>query len=174
MARRRKTKKSNNSNPNAVRRKFNALKIKKQSRIKCDLLQPVWNDHLSINKNMKDVGISNDPNQIPLKDTERTEKHKIILDSIKDFANSHEKADAKCTTYEEEFLSYLLDKYGEFELDNSTIDMSKVDWEKMRFDRRNIYQYTPSQLRKMMKRFVNNRKQFGKYVQCKIKSIEGK
>ncbi|KAI4471091.1 hypothetical protein MML48_1g19249 [Holotrichia oblita] len=159
-----------------VNRKRLRNKLHKVGNIECKEIKQAWDRNKSVQINLKEMGLSYDPNQtIKIPNNKKQLKTKIITTSSewieeeieeveipkKHVAEELEK-DAKAPRVklfrlpkgQVEWITYLMDKYGN-------------DFKAMVKDKRNYNQETWKQLRAKIKRFKSIPEQYSEYIKNK-------
>lgn len=144
----------------------------------CKALKNAWNDKKSAMKNLRDMGLADDPNkviEIPSfkkqqmkkakqlhRDVEseenitktRTPPKLNVMKELENEAKAPRKRGLMLPKGQVEFLTYLLDKYGH-------------DYKAMVKDKKNYYQETWKQLRAKIKTFMGIPKQYAEYLEAR-------
>ncbi|KOB69434.1 Nucleolar protein 16 [Operophtera brumata] len=162
-----------------LNRKRMHLKQKSTGNVKFKVINDAWNHSKSSHRNLKNMGLVNDPNKaikIPnFKEMKMKQAKKIVNDdeseeeeevqrpppAKKEIAEILEK-EARAPRARKfmlpksqvELITYLLDKYGQ-------------DYKAMERDKKNYYQETWKQLRQKIKTFMGIPKQYGEYLASK-------
>lgn len=149
---------------------------KKQSKagvkVEVGLLRDNWNLKKTVIGNLKDLGLSYNPNKIPKIEAESL-KHLKFMNNEKvksvESTNTEEKKSTQFTEKLEEHAKSLKKKGG-FRFSNEQVmfityllDKHKYNYKAMARDPRNHYQETPSQLKQKIRRFMNVPEQFAVY-----------
>ncbi|XP_005089624.1 nucleolar protein 16 [Aplysia californica] len=155
-------------------RKKNWKKAKGTPTIKCDEIKAAWDETKSVKRNMRDMGLSADPNKTlrlprvkPLKmgtldvemeiDLEKTPTKTFVVDDLE--VKSKIAGKKKMTMSDEDagFCVYMMDKYGD-------------NYVAMARDERNYYQDTPKQIQRKINRFKSIPKMYDVYAESKKES----
>uniref|UniRef100_A0A1E1WRG9 Nucleolar protein 16 n=1 Tax=Pectinophora gossypiella TaxID=13191 RepID=A0A1E1WRG9_PECGO len=163
--------------------KLNRKRMNKHQRstgdVQCEAIKEAWDPKKSSLRNLKEMGLANDPNKaikIPsykrdqLKrakkivnlgesDEEEEEEPKIVpksevVERLEKEARAPRQRKFMLPKSQVEFLTYLLDKYGH-------------DYKAMERDKKNFYQETWKQLRAKIKTFMGIPKQYGEYLKAR-------
>ncbi|VVD00597.1 nucleolar protein 16 [Leptidea sinapis] len=156
-------------------------KLRSTGQVNCKVLKEAWSNKKSSLRNLRDMGLANDPNKVIKIPNLKEEKLKIAKKIVNpDLSDSDEelitvkKTPSKKSVAEQlekeakaprerrfmlpkgqvEFITYLLDKYGH-------------DYKAMAKDRKNYYQETWKQLRAKVKTFMGIPKQYGEYLESR-------
>ncbi|CAF1165817.1 unnamed protein product [Didymodactylos carnosus] len=134
----------------------------------CTLIRDNWDDKLSVMNNYAEFSLVHDVNKAfpipktkqlidPNHDKKKIEKKKKVPDKIhireemEEDANTERVKSLRISDPNRLFCIYMLEKYG-----TNYLAMSK--------DHRNDYQETPKQLERKMKKFMNVKKAYQKYL----------
>lgn len=163
-----------------LNRKRMHLKQRSTGEVNCKPIKDAWDFKKSSLRNMKEMGLANDPNKvikIPNFKQEKVKLAKRIVNQEESDDESEEEVvqpvvkkevveilekEAKAPKPRRfmlpkpqvEFITYLLDKYGH-------------DYKAMERDKKNYYQETWKQLRAKVKTFMGIPKQYGEYLASK-------
>ncbi|XP_047025459.1 nucleolar protein 16 [Helicoverpa zea] len=163
-----------------LNRKRMHLKQRSTGEVNCKPIKDAWDFKKSSLRNMKEMGLANDPNKvikIPNFKQEKVKLAKRIVNQEESDDESEEEVvqpvvkkevveilekEAKAPRPRRfmlpkpqvEFITYLLDKYGH-------------DYKAMERDKKNYYQETWKQLRAKVKTFMGIPKQYGEYLASK-------
>ncbi|KAJ2951028.1 hypothetical protein O0L34_g5401 [Tuta absoluta] len=162
-----------------LNRKRMHRKQKSTGEVQCEAIKEAWDPKKSSLRNLKEMGLANDPNKaikIPshkqeeLKrakkminlgesDEEEEEETKIVaksevIEKLEKEARAPRKRRFMLPKGQVEFITYLLDKYGH-------------DYKAMERDKKNFYQETWKQLRAKIKTFMGIPKQYGEYLKAR-------
>ncbi|XP_075221391.1 nucleolar protein 16 [Lycorma delicatula] len=154
-----------------VNRKRMRNKLQKTPSIKCDQVNKEWERHKTVRQNLRSMGLAYDPNLAiripktvikPLEDEKLEEKprppripKKIhVAQALEEDANAPREKTFRLPKSQVQWLSYLLNKYGE-------------DYKAMSRDDKNYYQETWKQLRAKVKQFKSIPEQFGEYLESR-------
>merc|ERR1712179_320535 len=111
-----------------------------------------WDAKKSMSQNLKDIGLSVDPNKsVPIK-TLRQE----VIEALEKNSKSKTKSKFKINDDTAQFCIYMIELYGD-------------DYTAMSRDKRNFYQDTPSQIRRKIASFKRTTDQWNEYQQMKEK-----
>ncbi|XP_063381305.1 nucleolar protein 16 [Cydia fagiglandana] len=163
-----------------LNRKRMHLKQRSTGQVNCKTLKEAWDMKKSTLRNLKEMGLANDPNKaikIPNYKQEQLKRAKKIINQ-EESSESEEDTEVKIIPKKEvverlekearaprerkfmlpkgqvEYLTYLLDKYGH-------------DYKAMARDKKNFYQETWKQIRAKIKTFMGIPKQYGEYLQAR-------
>ncbi|XP_063622092.1 nucleolar protein 16 [Cydia splendana] len=163
-----------------LNRKRMHLKQRSTGQVNCKTLKEAWDMKKSTLRNLKEMGLANDPNKaikIPNYKQEQLKRAKKIVNQ-EESSESEEDTEVNIIPKKEvverlekearaprerrfmlpkgqvEYLTYLLDKYGH-------------DYKAMARDKKNFYQETWKQIRAKMKTFMGIPKQYGEYLQAR-------
>ncbi|CAH4037997.1 unnamed protein product [Pieris brassicae] len=163
-----------------LNRKRMHLRQKSTGTVNCKALKEAWNNNRSTFRNLRDMGLVNDPNKaikIPSYKEEQLKIAKKIVDpdeleseepkvvkskprkmavveKLEQEAHAPRERRFKLPKGQVEFITYLLDKYGH-------------DYKAMAKDKKNYYQETWKQLRAKIKTFMGIPKQYGEYLKAR-------
>ncbi|CAH1636560.1 unnamed protein product [Spodoptera littoralis] len=164
-----------------LNRKRMHLKQRSTGEVNCKPIKDAWDFKKSSLRNMKEMGLANDPNKvikIPNFKQEKVKQAKKIINQEESDEDSEEEEVVQPVVKKEvvemlekearaprprrfmlpkgqvEFITYLLDKYGH-------------DYKAMERDKKNYYQETWKQLRAKIKTFMGIPKQYGEYLASK-------
>ncbi|XP_061714257.1 nucleolar protein 16 [Cydia pomonella] len=163
-----------------LNRKRMHLKQRSTGQVNCKTLKEAWDMKKSTLRNLKEMGLANDPNKaikIPNYKQEQLKRAKKIVnqeESSESEDDTEEKTIPKKEVVERlekearaprerrfmlpkgqvEYLTYLLDKYGH-------------DYKAMARDKKNFYQETWKQIRAKIKTFMGIPKQYGEYLKAR-------
>ncbi|XP_063362728.1 nucleolar protein 16 isoform X1 [Cydia amplana] len=163
-----------------LNRKRMHLKLRSTGQVNCKTLKESWDMKKSTLRNLKEMGLANDPNKaikIPNYKQEQLKRAKKIVNQ-EESSESEEDIEVKIIPKIEvlarlekearaprqrrfmlpkgqvEYLTYLLDKYGH-------------DYKAMARDKKNFYQETWKQIRAKIKTFMGIPKQYGEYLKAR-------
>ncbi|XP_063534666.1 nucleolar protein 16 [Cydia strobilella] len=163
-----------------LNRKRMHLKQRSTGQVNCTTLKEAWDMKKSTLRNLKEMGLANDPNKaikIPNYKQEQLKRAKKIVNQ-EESSESEEDTEVKIIPKKEvverlekearaprerrfmlpkgqvEYLTYLLDKYGH-------------DYKAMARDKKNFYQETWKQIRAKIKTFMGIPKQYGEYLKAR-------
>ncbi|XP_047990218.1 nucleolar protein 16 [Leguminivora glycinivorella] len=163
-----------------LNRKRMHLKQRSTGQVNCQTLKEAWDMKKSTLRNLKEMGLANDPNKaikIPNYKQEQLKRAKKIVNQ-EESSESEEDVEVKIIPKKEvverlekearaprerrfmlpkgqvEYLTYLLDKYGH-------------DYKAMARDKKNFYQETWKQIRAKIKTFMGIPKQYGEYLKSR-------
>lgn len=154
-----------------VNRKRQKKKLSKTN-IACQEIKKAWERKKSLKTNLKDMGLCYDPNEtleIPknlppdilemseVKTEESPPKKAFVVEALEKDAKTPRVRQFRLPKGQFEFLTYLLDKYGE-------------DYKAMARDKKNYYQETWKQIRAKIKVFKGIPEQYNEYLASKQKS----
>ncbi|XP_072932599.1 nucleolar protein 16 [Epargyreus clarus] len=164
--------------------KLNRKRMRNKERstgnVQCEVIKEAWDKRKTSFKNLRDMGLANDPNKAIKIPNYKRETFKKAVQIVKQCDSDSEeevapkRKPAKIEVVEKlekvaraprerkfmlpkgqvEFLTYLLDKYGH-------------DYKAMERDKKNYYQETWKQLRAKIKTFMGIPKQYGEYLKSK-------
>lgn len=149
-------------------------KSQKLPSIGCEQVKNAWDNKKSLKQNLKDMGLSYDPNQtlaIPkAKDliAGKMEVEEMPISAIKkgkvvqeleSEANQPQAKTLKFSEPEVRFCIYMMEKYGE-------------EYKKMARDDKNYYQETPKQIRRKIRTFMNIPDQYKAYLKSKEANMD--
>ncbi|XP_026498667.1 nucleolar protein 16 [Vanessa tameamea] len=164
-----------------LNRKRMHLKQKSTGDVKCQVIKEAWNHKKSSYRNLREMGLANDPNKaikIPNfkqeqlriakqivkngeSDTEEEEETvkrvppKIrVAETLEKVAKAPRERKFMLPKGQVEYITYLLDKYGH-------------DYKAMARDKKNYYQETWKQIRSKIKTFMGIPKQYGEYLKSR-------
>ncbi|XP_041980188.1 nucleolar protein 16 [Aricia agestis] len=156
-------------------------KLKSTGTVKSKILKEAWNNKKSSYRNLREMGLANDPNKAIKIPSFKQEKLQIAKKIVKGDDTDSEpeepvprrkppkiavakelEKEAKAPRERRfmlpkgqvEFITYLLDKYGH-------------DYKAMARDKKNYYQETWKQLRAKVKTFMGIPKQYGEYLESR-------
>ncbi|XP_018335127.1 nucleolar protein 16, partial [Agrilus planipennis] len=156
-----------------VNRKRLRNKVFSRGKVTCKEIKEAWENRKSVKLNLKEMGLSYDPNEtlpIPnikqeikqklmgytteLKDTkeETIPPKKYVLENLEAEAKAPRQKLLRLPNSQVEWITYLLDKY-------------KTDYKAMAKDKRNYYQETWKQLRAKVRMFKKIPEQYNTYLQ---------
>ncbi|XP_072394596.1 nucleolar protein 16 [Diabrotica undecimpunctata] len=161
-----------------VNRKRLRNKLFKEENIGCKEVKLSWESKKSIQTNLKEMGLSYDPNKtikIPktkkqIKSVLSTEDNSTmedveealpapkshVVETLEEDAKAPRERKFRLPKNQVEWLSYLLEKYGN-------------DYKAMEKDKKNYNQETWKQLRRKIKRFMSIPEQFNEFLKnCKV------
>ncbi|CAH2234130.1 nucleolar protein 16 [Pararge aegeria] len=163
-----------------LNRKRMHLKLKNTGEVSCKVIKEAWNPKKTTCRNLREMGLANDPNKvisIPNFKQEKLHKALQIVNNVESDSEEEKvvqkpapkrrvaeqlEKDAKAPRERRfmlpkgqvEFITYLLDKYGH-------------DYKAMVKDKKNYYQETWKQLRAKIKKFMGIPKQYGEYLKAR-------
>ncbi|KAL4709427.1 hypothetical protein ACJJTC_019724 [Scirpophaga incertulas] len=144
----------------------------------CKVMKDKWDYKKSTKRNLKEMGLANDPNKVikipnfkqqqlkraksmtdsadcDTEDDQEIQPPKIeVLQKLEQEAKAPRKRKFMLPKGQVEFITYLLDKYG-----HNYKDMAK--------DKKNYYQETWKQLRAKIRTFMGIPKQYGEYLRSR-------
>ncbi|CAH1783292.1 unnamed protein product [Owenia fusiformis] len=145
------------------------LKSKKLPTIGCHELKNAWDEKKSVKQNLREMGISADPNK-SIKIMNTTEKHANdgettwkpsasnikpgVIEEMESRASVVKKKTMRLSQPEVRYCIYMMETYGE-------------NYKKMARDDKNYYQDTPAQIRKKIKTFKGIPEQYEEYLKSK-------
>ncbi|KAK7500690.1 hypothetical protein BaRGS_00007934 [Batillaria attramentaria] len=166
MGKPKKTKKSFNYQRD---RRKSWTKSKKMPTIHCKQIRQAWNEKKTLYKNMKDMGLSADPNttlKIPRAkdllgpqtaatdaDTRYSQQRKKsrVVEELEEEANAPQQRRMKMSEPDVDFCIAMIDKYGD-------------DYKAMARDALNYFQETPKQIGRKIRLFRSIPEQYNAYL----------
>ncbi|KFM75096.1 Nucleolar protein 16, partial [Stegodyphus mimosarum] len=151
VSRRRKKKYNYNRNLKKLHKKLITL-----PKVKCKQLQNAWDPTKSYLRNMKDMGLSDDPNKT-ITSIKKKKKKPVKMEVVSELeaeANAPRPKTLRLPTEPIKFCVYMIEKYGE-------------DYNAMAKDPKNHYQDTPAQIRKKIMKFKSIPCQWNGYLRAK-------
>lgn len=149
-------------------------KQKKLPEIECKQIKHAWDTRKSLKQNMKDMGLSIDPNETlkipqtkdtmtkikslpeeftPTKLPEKTKKSKVV-EELEAEANVEQASTMRLSEPEVRYCIYMMEKHGD-------------DFKAMARDSRNYYQDTPKQIKRKINKFKSIPDQYNAYLRSK-------
>jgi len=139
--------------------------------IKCKEIKAAWDDTKSVKRNLRDMGLSADPNKtvkLPKSkiakmgtlnvemevDLHKTPTKSLVVDELEAQANIPGKKKMSMSDEDANFCVYMMDKHGE-----NYVAMARDD--------RNYYQETPKQIQRKINRFKSIPKMYEIYAESK-------
>ncbi|GBP22583.1 Nucleolar protein 16 [Eumeta japonica] len=151
--------------------------LRNTGKISCKVVQEVWNNKLSTNCNLRNMGLVSDPNKaikIPNYKQEQIQRakgidrelsiedakpkyvprKKHVVEELEKEAKAPRERRFMLPKSQVEYITYLLDKYGH-------------DYKAMAKDKKNYYQDTWKQLRAKIKTFMGIPAQYSEYLKSR-------
>jgi len=148
-------------------------KLKKLPNIGCDEIKHAWDDRLSLQANLSEMGLSADPNKtlhipsakelLSSADNENKLEQVVgdkppqkpyVIDDLETVANTEQPCRMWLAEPEVQYCVYMMERYGE-------------DYKAMARDERNYYQDTPKQIRRKIATFRSIPEQYAAYLRSK-------
>jgi len=147
-------------------------KKKKLPAIGCEEVRQAWDDRKSLQANLKEMGLSVDPNKslripstketmglpankvLPEPMTKNLIKKPDVIEQLEEVANAEQPIRMRLADPEVKYCIYMMERYGE-------------DYKAMARDDRNYYQDTPKQIRRKINSFKSLPEQYNEYLSIK-------
>ncbi|KAI0210463.1 Nucleolar protein 16 [Lamellibrachia satsuma] len=164
--------------PRKVHKKFNYSKnrrkewkkTKKLPKIGCKQMKDAWDERRTVEHNLRDMGLSADPNQTfpvptpaerfirdidmedkPWKKKQHPEPKKLrVAQALEREANAPQPKRFRLSEPDTRYCIYMMERYGE-------------DYKAMAKDPKNYYQDTPKQIRSKIRTFMSIPEQYNAY-----------
>ncbi|XP_017303721.1 nucleolar protein 16-like isoform X2 [Diaphorina citri] len=142
-----------------VNKKRQNNKRRKTANVQCKQIKESWDNRLTVQKNLENMGLAYDPNKaVSSLEGKSGKKRKGIkahvVKSIEEDANELRENKLKIPKTQVLYLTNLMDKYGE-------------DYKAMAKDPKNYYQETWKQIRAKIKTFKGIPEQYNEYLKRK-------